>query len=60
MLASLFTYGRRIPLKIISAVLYIPVYPFIATVAVGFVVLCLVLLAEFLSLLGEVISEWTR
>ena len=46
--------------KIISAVLYIPVYPFIAMVAVGFVVLCLVLLAEFLSLLGEVISEWTR
>jgi len=45
--------------KIISAVLYIPVYPFIATVTVGFVVLCLVLLAEFLGLLGEVISEWT-
>ncbi|NNG07534.1 MAG: TRAP transporter small permease [Desulfobacteraceae bacterium] len=46
--------------KIISAVLYIPVYPFIATVTVGFVILCLVLLAEFFGLLGEVISEWTR
>ena len=46
--------------KIISAVLYIPVYPFIVTVTVGFVILCLVLLAEFLGLLGEVISEWTR
>ena len=45
---------------IISAVLYIPVYPFIATVTVGFVVLCLVLLAEFLGLLGEVMSEWTH
>ncbi len=43
-----------------SAVLYIPVYPFIATVAAGFVIICLVLLAEFLSLLGEVVSEWTR
>ena len=46
--------------NIISAVLYIPVYPFIATVAVGLVILCLVLLAEFLSLLGKVVSEWIR
>lgn len=46
--------------KIVSAVLYIPVYPFIATVAVGLVILCLILIAEFLSLLGEVVSEWTR
>ena len=46
--------------KIISAVLYVPVYPFIATVTVGLVILCLVVLAEFLSLLGEVVSEWTR
>jgi TRAP-type C4-dicarboxylate transport system permease small subunit len=46
--------------NIISAVLYIPTYPFVATVAVGFVVLCLVLLAEFLSRLGEIISEWTH
>lgn len=46
--------------KIISAVLYIPVYPFITAVAVGFLTLCLVLLTEFLSLLGEVVSEWTR
>ena len=43
-----------------SSVLYIPVYPFIATVAVGLLILCLVLLAEFLSLMGEVVSEWTR
>jgi TRAP-type C4-dicarboxylate transport system permease small subunit len=46
--------------KLESAVLYIPVYPFIATVAVGFAILCLVLLAEFLSLLGEVVTEWTH
>jgi TRAP-type C4-dicarboxylate transport system permease small subunit len=45
---------------IISAVLYIPVYPFIATVTVGLVILCLVLLAEFLGLLGEVVTEWTH
>ena len=46
--------------KIISPVLYIPVYPFIATVALGFLILCFVLLAEFLSLLGEMVLEWTR
>lgn len=43
-----------------SATLYIPVYPFIATAAFGFVVLCLILLADFLSLLSEVIAKWTR
>ena len=43
-----------------SAVLYLPVSPFAAAVALGLVILCLVLLAEFLSLLGEVVSEWTR
>jgi len=43
-----------------SGVLYIPVYPFTATVAVGLAILCLVLLAEFFSLVGEVVSEWTR
>ena len=46
--------------KLESAVLYIPVYPFIAMVSVGLVILCLILLAEFLSLMGEVVSEWTR
>ena len=46
--------------RLTSAVLYIPVYPFIATVAVGFVVICLVLLSEFLSNLLEVVTEWTR
>ena len=43
-----------------SAVLYLPVYPFTAAVALGLIVLCLVLLVEFLSHLGEVVSEWTR
>ena len=46
--------------KLESAVLYIPVYPFIAVVSVGLVILCLVLLAEVLSRTGEVVSEWTR
>ena len=49
-------YGSRLT----SPVLYIPVYPFIATSAVAFVVLCLVLLVEFLSNLLEVAAEWTR
>jgi TRAP-type C4-dicarboxylate transport system permease small subunit len=43
-----------------SAVLYLPVFPFTTAVALGLVILCLVLLVEFLSLLGEVVSEWTR
>ena len=37
-----------------SAVLYIPVYPFIAASAFGFVILCLVLLADFIGLFSEV------
>lgn len=45
---------------IISAVLYIPVYPFITIVSIGFLILCLVLLAEFLGYLGGVLSLWTR
>lgn len=43
-----------------SPVLYIPVWPFITTVSVGLAILCLILLTEFLSLMGEVVSEWTR
>jgi len=43
-----------------SATLYIPVYPFIAVAAFGFVILCLVLLADFLGLFSEVIAKWTR
>ena len=43
-----------------SPVLYIPEYPFVAAVAIGFLILCLVLLAEFLSILGEALSQWTR
>ena len=46
--------------RLTSPVLYIPVYPFIAAVAVGFVVICFVLLAEFLENLSEVVSKWTR
>ncbi len=49
-------YGSRLT----SAVLYIPVYPFIATAAVAFAVICLVLLVEFLSHLSEVTTQWTR
>ena len=45
---------------LVSPVLYIPVYPFIAIVAVAFVILCLTLLVDFLGLLSEVVSKWTR
>jgi TRAP-type C4-dicarboxylate transport system permease small subunit len=40
-----------------SAVLYIPSYPFVGTIALGFVALCLVLLADFLNILLETVSK---
>jgi len=40
-----------------SAVLYIPSYPFVGTIALGFVALCLVLLADFLTILLETVSK---
>jgi TRAP-type C4-dicarboxylate transport system permease small subunit len=43
-----------------SAVLYIPVYPFVTLVFIAFTILCLVILAEFLNRLSEAVSEWTR
>lgn len=43
--------------KLTSAVLLIPTYPFIAVVAVGFAVLCLVLLIDFLNFLSETVTE---
>ena len=46
--------------KLTSSVLLIPVYPFIATFAVGFAVLCLVLLVDYLYILSEVLLKWTR
>ena len=39
-----------------SAVLYIPAYPFVGTIALGFVALCLVLLTDFLQALLETVS----
>ena len=42
-----------------SSVLLIPVYPFIATVAVAFVILCIVLLVQILSHASEVGKKWT-
>ena len=40
-----------------SAVLYIPSYPFVGTIALGFVALCLVLLADFFNILLETVSK---
>lgn len=50
----------EIQTKLTSAVLLIPVYPFIATVAVAFVILCIVLLVQILSLVSEVRKKWTQ
>ena len=43
-----------------SAVLYIPVYPFIGVMAVAFVVLCFLLLAEILTYIIRVIFKWNQ
>jgi len=43
--------------KLESAVLFIPVYPFIAFVAIGFAVLCFVLLSNFIRYLSEAVTK---
>ena len=40
-----------------SAVLYIPAYPFVGTIALGFVALCLVLVSDFLTALLETVKK---
>ena len=40
-----------------SGVLYIPAYPFVAAISLGFVALCLVLLADFLGFLLETVGK---
>ncbi len=39
-----------------SAVLYIPVFPFIGTVALAFLVLTIILIEQFISSLSEIVS----
>ncbi len=46
--------------ELTSAVLYIPVYPFVTFVAIAFAVLCLVVLAELFNRISEAILKWTR
>jgi TRAP-type C4-dicarboxylate transport system permease small subunit len=43
--------------KLTSAILYIPLFPFVAAVALGFLALCLVLLVDFLNALIGVVSK---
>lgn len=40
-----------------SPVLYVPAYPFVGTIAIGFTVLCLVLLIDFLNALLETVRK---
>jgi TRAP-type C4-dicarboxylate transport system permease small subunit len=47
------TYDQRMT----STVLYIPTFPFVAAVAVGFVALCLVMFIEFLNTLRGVLKK---
>ena len=43
-----------------SAVLYIPLYPFIGAMAAAFVILCFLLLAELLNYLAGTKSKWNQ
>jgi TRAP-type C4-dicarboxylate transport system permease small subunit len=43
--------------KLTSAVLLIPVYPFIAVVAIGLGVFCIVLLKDFINFLSETVAK---
>jgi len=47
------TYDQRLT----STILYIPTFPFMASVAVGFVALCLVTFIEFLNTLHGVVKK---
>lgn len=47
------TYDQRLT----SNILYIPTYPFVGSVAVGFVALCLVMFIEFLNTLRGVVKK---
>jgi len=47
------TYEERLT----SSVLYIPTYPFVIAVALGFAALCLVLLIDFLNFLMEAVQK---
>ncbi|MFH1487611.1 MAG: TRAP transporter small permease [Pseudomonadota bacterium] len=47
------TYDSRLT----SSVLYIPTYPFVCAVALGFVALCLVLLIDFFNFLMEAVRK---
>lgn len=46
--------------KLTSAVLYIPVYPFIGTLALAFLVLSSILLAELVNHLARKIFKWNQ
>ena len=49
--------GENFKSKLTSAVLFIPVYPFIAAVAIGSAALCLVLALDFLNYLKKAVEK---
>ena len=52
--------GEEYDSKLTSAVLYIPVYPFIAALAMAFAILCLLLIFELLNYLSKNFMRWNR
>lgn len=59
-LQAFINIGDEYRSGITSAVLLIPAFPFVGTLAVAFGLLCLVLLADFLSLLRDIGNKWTQ
>ncbi len=54
---SVWFIGETYESGLTSGVLYIPAYPFVAIISLGFVSLCLVLLADFLNTLSEKVRK---
>ncbi len=52
--------GEEYESRLTTAVLYIPVYPFIGALAAAFAILSLLLLAEIINSLTHTISKWNQ
>jgi TRAP-type C4-dicarboxylate transport system permease small subunit len=57
---SIFMVGEEFHSGVTSAVLLIPQYPFVASLAVAFVLLTLITLLHSLDSLAKVITQWTH
>jgi TRAP-type C4-dicarboxylate transport system permease small subunit len=49
--------GNKIGTKAVTTVLYIPIYPFVAIVAIGLIMYCIVLIIHWLEYLQQAITK---